>query len=72
MIDSNLWLTLTFEFQTNKTDNKMDTYKSNITDGTAELVLDHIKNFSIEVSRKKDNQNNIILFELLNIERYDL
>ena len=30
-------------------------YKSNIQDGTAEVIFDQVKNFSHEVSRKKDS-----------------
>jgi len=43
-------------------------YKSNIQDGTAEVIFDQVKNFSHEVSRKKDSPANMVLFELLYIE----
>ena len=32
-----------------------NSYKSNIQDGTAEVIFDQVKNFSHEVSRKKDS-----------------
>ena len=34
-------------------------YKSNIQDGTAEVIFDQVKNFSHEVSRKKDSPGKI-------------
>ena len=46
----------------------MEKYKTNIADGTAEIVVDQLKTFGQEVNRRKDSDRNLILFELLNIE----
>ena len=47
---------------------KNEKVKSNIADGTAEIIIDQVKAFSQEVSRRKDSSMNVVSFELLNIE----
>lgn len=41
---------------------------TSIADGTAEIIVDQVKGFTLDVSRRKDSIENILHFELLNLE----
>lgn len=47
---------------------KQDKPLNSISEGNAEIIIDQIKGFTLDINRRKDSPDNILLFELLNIE----
>jgi len=55
--------------QTIKTGTSKDTDAPSIMNGNAEVIIDQVKGFAIDINRHKESPDNIIHFELLNAEK---